>query len=315
MSASKTSTTHTDPPAELKELDSVQPGGGFCYRIELTWGRLRRWWLKRFRPGYVRRMAALRHGEQTGAPHEILDPRDLKYCRNRCSCYWAECDDRFAWRDRLGIARWGLAEVQIFGWPLAALTVGLLIYYPLLAVLPGGVLCLLLYFFRDPLRQIPNAPGLIVAPADGKVVSIERLEHEEYIGGPAIRIGIFMSIFNVHVNRAPCDARVVGVYYRPGEFRNALDPLSSSRNECTWIRLEDLDTGRRLLVRQISGIIARRIVCDLRAGDVLTRGQKFGMIKFGSRTELILPETEDMQLKVVLGQRVLAGTTVIAKLK
>ncbi len=121
-------TTQTAPPrAEPQPLPenfvSVQPGGGVCYRIELAWGRWRRWWLKQFRPGYVRRMAALRRGDPAGAPHEILDPRDLKYCRNRCACDWDPADDPFRWRDRLPFARWGLAELQLMGWPLLALTI------------------------------------------------------------------------------------------------------------------------------------------------------------------------------------------------
>jgi len=102
---------------------SVQPGGGVCYQIELCWGVWRRWLLKRLRPGYVQRMAQLRRGESTGAPHEILDPRDLKFCRNLCSCDWDPRDDPFAWRDRIPFARWGLAELQIMGWPLLVLTV------------------------------------------------------------------------------------------------------------------------------------------------------------------------------------------------
>ena len=131
----------------------------------------------------------------------------------------------------------------------------------------------------------------MVSPADGKVVEITRLEHDEFIGGPAVRIGIFLSIFNVHLNRAPVACRVIALRYSPGEFLNALKPESAMRNENMWIGLEEeAPPHRRMVVRQISGAIARRIVCDLRPGEVLGRGQKFGMIKLGSRTELILPD-------------------------
>ena len=203
------STAELSPPRAIPQslpdnFVSIQPGGGRCYRIELAWGRWRRWWLKRFRPSYVRRMAGLRKGDAAGAAHEILDPRDLKYCRNRCSCYWEPADDPFRWRGRLPFARWGLAELQLMGWPLLAPTIVLActrFWY--LAVLPAVPLCLIVYFFRDPSRRIPAGPGLLVAPADGKVVEITRLGHDDFIGGPAVRIGIFLSIFNVHLNRVP----------------------------------------------------------------------------------------------------------------
>jgi phosphatidylserine decarboxylase len=305
-----------EPQPLPENFVSVQPGGGFCYRIELAWGCWRRWWLRNFRPGYVRRMAALRRGEPAGAPHEILDPRDLKYCRNRCQCDWDPADDPFRWRDRLPFARWGLAELQLMGWPLLALTVLLADEYWYVAPVPAVLLCLVVYFFRDPLRAIPAGPGLMVAPADGKVVEITRLAQDEFIGGPAVRIGIFLSIFNVHLNRAPSESRVIGLRYSPGEFLNALNPQSASRNESTWIGLEEeAPPHRRLIVRQISGAIARRIVCGLRPGEVVGRGQKFGMIKLGSRTELIIPDTDGLTIGVEIGQKILAGTTIVARYK
>ena len=124
-------------------LVSVQPGGGVCYQVELAWGRLRRAYLRTFRPGYVRRMAELRRGSTAGAPHEILDPRDLKYCRNRCQCDWDPVDDPFRWRDRLPFARWGLAELQLMGCPLAALAAVGAWYHWSLALAPSrsAVVC------------------------------------------------------------------------------------------------------------------------------------------------------------------------------
>ena len=108
MSRIESSLPRLEPQGVPDNLVSVQPGGGVCYQIELAWGRLRRWYLRTFRPGYVRRMAALRRGATAGAPHEILDPRDLKYCRNRCECDWDAADDPFRWRDgcRLPAGDW-----------------------------------------------------------------------------------------------------------------------------------------------------------------------------------------------------------------
>jgi phosphatidylserine decarboxylase len=297
-------------------IGSVQPGGGKCYEIELAWGRWRRWYLKRFRPGYVRRMAALRRGDATGAPHEILDPRDLKYCSNLCTAHWAPEDDPFQWRDRLPFARWGLAELQLMGWPLLAGTIFFfwlggwwLVASAALAVVLG----LIVYFFRDPVRQIPQGPDDIVSPADGTIAEVTEIDQYDFLGGPAVRIGIFLSIFNVHVNRSPRAARVVEMEYKPGEFLNALNPESAIRNEYMWIGLEETDSlGRRLAVRAISGLIARRIVCVLKPGQEVQRGEKFGMIKLGSRTELILPR-DAVEVLVSVGDAVHAGSTILAR--
>ncbi len=292
----------------------VQPGGGRCYRIELAWGRWRRWWLKRFRPGYVARMAERRHGDPDGAPHEILDPRDLKFCRNLCACDWDAADDPFRWRDRLPFARWGLAELLLMGGPLLAVTL-VLGYFSWYLALPSAVaLGLVVYFFRDPPRRVPTQPGLMVSPADGKIAEITRLDHDEFIGGPAVRIGIFLSIFNVHINRAASESRIIALRYNPGAFLNALKPESAIKNENTWIGFEEeAAPHRRVIVRQISGAIARRIVCNLRPGEVVARGHKFGMIKLGSRTELVVPDTKDLQIEVTVGQRVKAGRTVMVR--
>jgi len=299
-----------------ENIRSVQPGGGFCYQVELAWGRWRRWWLKRFRPGYVRRMAALRRGDAAGAPHEILDPRDLKYCSNLCTAHWAAADDPFRWRERLPLACWGLAEVQIMGWPLLLATVGLIALggpWHWFALPTAVLLGLVVYFFRDPPRRIPQNADAIVSPADGTIAEITPLEHYDFLGGPAVRIGIFLSIFNVHLNRSPRAARVVEMHYQPGEFLNAMNPQSALRNEFLWIGFEETAAPRRrFAVRAISGLIARRIVCVLRPGQPVQRGEKFGMIKLGSRTELILPR-DAVQVGVEIGQKVRAGSTVLAR--
>ncbi len=259
-------------------------------------------------------MAELRRGDPTGAPHEILDPRDLKFCRNLCTCDWDAADDPFAWRERLPFARWGLAELQLMGWPLLLLTVASAYFFwysaPVFAVLLG----LIVWFFRDPPRKIPEGQGLMGSPADGKIAEITRLEHDEFIGGPAVRIGIFLSIFNVHLNRSSTAARVISLRYFPGKFLNAMRAESAWENESMWIGLEaESPPHRRHIVRQIAGMYARRIVCPLRPGEVVASGAKIGMIKLGSRTELILPDEPGLRIDVKVGDRVKAGTSILAR--
>jgi len=307
------------PRAEVEPLPanvrSVQPGGGTFYAIELAWGSLRRAILKKVRPVYVRRMAELRRGDTAGAPNELLDPRDLKFCRNQCTAHWAPQDDPFTWRDRLGFARWGLAELLLGGGVLAGLIVGLAftpVWY--LAIGIGLVLAWWISFFRDPRRTVPTEPGLVVSPADGKIAEITKLQHDEFVGGPAVRIGIFLSIFNVHLNRSPLEARVVRLRYHPGKFLNALNPESAILNENMVIGLEETRAPyRKLIVRQIAGLFARKIVCDLKPGQEVGRGEKFGMIKLGSRTELILPDEPGLEIKIKVGDVVQAGSTVFAR--
>jgi phosphatidylserine decarboxylase len=258
-------------------------------------------------------MAERRQGDPTGAPHEILDPRDLKYCQNLCDCHWADADNPFRWRRIIPLAPWGAAELTLMGGPLLAVTllVGYFAWWA--AIVPAVLLGLIVFFFRNPPRRVPEQPNLLVSPADGTVAEITRLDHDEFVGGPAIRIGIFLSIFNVHLNRSPLAARVISLRYNPGEFLNALKPESAIRNENMWIGLEEeAPPHRRLVVRQISGAIARRIVCNLRPGEVIARGHDFGMIKLGSRTELIFP-AEGAKVKVEIGRKVQAGTTVMVE--
>ncbi len=307
------------------QLKDIQPGGGVVIRLEQAWGRLRRWWLSRFRRSWVRRMAALRRGDFNPCPHDVLDPRDLKFHRNQGGWYWDPQDDPFTWRDRLPFVRVGLAELLVIGGGFAAVAV----VCAVLAVLTGGpgrviaaavgmvsaVLAgLTAWFFRDPVRTIPTEPGLVVSPADGRVVDVEEIGHDDDIGGPAVKIGIFLSIFNVHINRAPMAARVIGLRYRPGKYLNALRPESARENEQLAVLMESLDGHcRGLVVRQITGAIARRIVCWLKPGDRLQRGEQFGMIKLGSRTELLLPREPQLTIRTRPGDRVRAGLSILAE--
>jgi phosphatidylserine decarboxylase len=219
------------------------------------------------------------------------------------------------WFKRMPLARWGWRELNLYGWPLLAAMVAIaLLGWPWrwLALIPGCLLFLLVYFFRDPRRKIPSDTRTIVSPADGTVVDVTAIEHYEFLGGPAVRVGIFLSIFNVHINRAPLAGRVVDMQYEPGQFLNAMRPESAELNEFMWIGFEQLEPpGHRFAVRQVSGMLARRIVCPLEPGQTLARGEKFGMIKLGSRTELVLPANL-VEIGVRPGDKVHAGSDVVA---
>jgi len=309
------------------QLTSIQPGGGFIVKLELAWGRWRRWFLRTFRGGYVSRMHEKRRGEVNGCPHEPLDPRDLKYYRNQDGYYWEPHDDPFAWRDRLPFARAGLAELIVFslitfapaavlGWMATTSSwPGWLSGVAWLAVAAICVIGLLIvWFFRDPKRAIPIGDDVVVSPADGKVVTIEEIEDHEFLEGRAVLIGIFLSIFNVHINRMPIAGRVIGLRYKPGKCLNALRPESARENEHLAVRIEGASAPHhRMIVRQITGAIARRIVCWLKPGDELCKGDQFGMIKLGSRTELVLPLQEELKIRVSVGDTVRAGSSVMAE--
>ena len=170
-----------------------------------------------------------------------------------------------------------------------------------------------LWFFRDPIRRIwpSDDSGIMLCPADGKVSAIGTVGHHEAVGGPAMVIRIFLSVLDVHVNRSPTAGEVISVRYAPGAFRDARTPQSATENESNLIVLK-LDDGQTIGVRQIAGKVARRIVCRLKVGDRVEAGQRFGMIKFGSSTELILPHPTEVALQVAVGQGVKAGLTVLA---
>lgn len=163
------------------------------------------------------------------------------------------------------------------------------------------------YFFRDPERQIPMGENNIVSPADGKIISIEEVTEPEFFQGRVNRISIFLSVFNVHVNRVPMSGRVVHFDYRQGKFFPAFKEKASLDNEQTVIGIENSQC--KLLFKQIAGIIARRIVCHVREGRKVTKGERFGMIKFGSRVDIFLPL--EVQITVKLNQYVAGGSSII----
>jgi phosphatidylserine decarboxylase len=299
-------------------ITSVQPGGGFCMDLELAWGRVRRAWLRRFRPGYVQRMAEKRQGQCANCSHDIVDPRDLKYFRNVCGYWFRPEDDAFRWRDRIGFARMGLAELLCFTLAYLFVAVPLLVLTAMvhwLFILPLVALTVFWaevpWFFRDPERIIPTDAGALLSPADGTVTHVSEVDEPDFPGGRAFRISIFLSVFNVHVNRTPRSGRVTRVQYFPGGFLDARHPECGVRNEQLWIDLEE--AGRPMRVKQVAGAIARRIVCWLKPGDEVKAGERLGMIKFGSRTDLLLPADTALDVRVKVGDKVHGGSTVLAR--
>lgn len=311
------------PPTPLTAaaITSTQPGGGLCMNLELAWGRCRRAWLRRFRPGHVARWTALRRGNCPNCPHDIIDSRDLKYYRNVCGYWFAPEDDAFAWRNRLRLARYGLAELFCFSLLLAAATAlfaGLAALHPLfLLPLPLilGLWLFIISFFRDPERTIPNDPAVVVSPADGTVTHVHEVADPDFPGGRAWCISIFLSVFNVHVNRVPRTGKVVKLHYYPGAFLDARGIESSVRNEQFWVDLVDERTGCQVRTKQIAGAIARRIVCWLKPDETVHAGERYGMIKFGSRTEILLPVEVVAETLVKVGDKVKGGSTMLLRLK
>lgn len=235
---------------------------------------------------------------------------------------------------KIPLTKYGWPQVVVF--PVIILAVmaftalGGIKVMPLIAVLflelvLAFVLIWALAFFRDPSRDCPSDENLLLSPADGQVTEIETIEKNDFIGMPALKIGIFLSIFNVHINRAPCAVKVEKIIYKKGQYKNAMNPDSSRVNESNELQFVRTSSPLdKLIVKQISGAIARRIVCKTSAGNELDAGEPFGMIKFGSRTELYVPahlnndnETagnigrNGYQIKVLIkkGDKVKAGLT------
>ncbi len=196
----------------------------------------------------------------------------------------------------------------------AAITVVLFLIWEPLGWIGVGLTVWCYYFFRDPARITPQVPGLVISPADGIVSLIETVSPPPELGmgdAPRLRVSVFMSVFNCHINRAPVPGEVVKVAYTPGKFLNASLDKASKDNERNGIviRMED---GRDLGVVQIAGLVARRILCFSKEGDHLRRGERFGLIRFGSRLDVYLPE--GVGTEVSIGQTMIAGETVIARL-
>ncbi len=205
---------------------------------------------------------------------------------------------------RVPLTKYGLPQVVII--PVAILATMVFVALSAVKILPIEAVLILeiilallliwsLSFFRDPYRDCPPDENLLLSPADGRITEIEIVEGNEFIDSPVMKIGIFLSIFNVHINRAPCNVKVGKITYKKGQYKNAMNPESGRVNESNELQLiRTSSPSDKLIVKQISGAIARRIVCRASRGKELAAGEKFGMIKFGSRTELYVPVSRDL---------------------
>jgi phosphatidylserine decarboxylase len=180
------------------------------------------------------------------------------------------------------------------------------------AVLAGGLTVFTAWFFRNPARVIPQGPRLVVAPGDGTVIAIEEEFEPRFIKDRSVRLSIFLNVFDVHVNRIPCEGVVENIQYQPGAFLVASKPEATLKNEQNALFLRTAE-GAKVLCVQVAGLIARRIVCWLSPGDRVARGERFGLIRFGSRMDTFVALGTDM--KVAVGDRVKGGETIIGVLR
>ena len=194
------------------------------------------------------------------------------------------------------------------GMLLVAAVIGWLTHLTILALIPILLAAFFLWFFRDPERAIPTGDGLVISPADGKITDVSSTQLN---GVPCTRISIFLNVFDVHVNRSPITGVIKSAVYRKGQFANAMSEASADDNEQNIVTMEG--EGMTVVFKQIAGLIARRIVFNHKPGELLTRGQRVGLIKFGSRTDVIFPQSAEISVK--LGDRVKGGSTILAKAK
>jgi phosphatidylserine decarboxylase len=306
----------TPLPLRSAPITSIQPGGGFCFALERAWGRIRRALLRPFRrPRQFPDRCA-------NCPHDIVDSRDLKLVRNVCCIHLPTDQDPLRRRSTLPLARAGRAELLFFSLILlvpAILCAWFAIESQPLLWIPTGILGALwlfvLSFFRDPERIIPSDPDALLSPADGTITHVEEVADTDFPGGRAFRISIFLSVFNVHVNRVPRAGQALGIRYFPGRFLDARSGECAVVNEQLWLDIGEGPPGRLVRVKQISGAIARRIVCWLKPGEELAAGERFGMIKFGSRTDVLVPADAVKGVTVKVGDSVRGGSTILLRLK
>ena len=201
------------------------------------------------------------------------------------------------------------------GWPFLAFAVAaaaLASWYSLVWSIPLWIIALfVLQFFRDPPREVPGDAKTVVSPADGRIVAVEKA-HDPYLDRETIKVSVFMNVFNVHSNRAPVDGEVKQIWYKAGSFVNAALDKASTENErnALWIRA---DNGADVICVQVAGLIARRILCYVKAGEKLARGQRYGFIRFGSRVDVYLPP--NARIRAALGDKVYAASTILASLE
>lgn len=296
-----------------------QPGGGVIVHFELFWGAIRRSLIRLLFPGHIKSMEGIRTGQCPNCSHDVIDSRDLKYKKSLCGYRFDPARDPFAWRDRTYIARHGWAEIFFMGTPLALLAIAGLVLalshhlaWLALTVLAIPFLVFTVAFFRNPSRTPPQDEKILCSPADGVVTDVDEVDEPGFPGGRAKRISIFLSVFNVHVNRSPVSGTVERLVYLPGLYLDARHPDCYRRNEQLWLDIRD-DEGHLWRIRQVAGAIARRIVCQASVGTRLSRGELYGLIKFGSRTELLWETSLACQPLVQVGSVVRGGQTGIAQ--
>lgn len=203
------------------------------------------------------------------------------------------------------------------GWPFvgglggAALLFGL-VGWTIPTALAGGFTLFTAWFFRNPSRTIPQQPNVVVSPGDGKVIAIEEEFEPRYLKEKSIRVTVFLNVFDVHVNRMPCAGTVEGISYQPGQFLVASKPEATLHNEQNAVMLKTA-SGAKVLCVQVAGLIARRIVCWIGQGDLVQRGERYGLIRFGSRMDTFVPLGS--KICVAVGDRVKGGETIVGELR
>jgi phosphatidylserine decarboxylase len=200
------------------------------------------------------------------------------------------------------------------GWPYLGAAIALaalVMFFSAAWSIPFWIIALfVLQFFRDPARVVPQKPNTVLSPADGRIVIVEKTQ-DLYAGREALKVSVFMNVFNVHSNRAPVDGKIQNVQYFPGKFVNADLDKASIKNERNALTITT-QNGQTITCVQVAGLIARRILCYVRAGDMVARGQRYGFIRFGSRVDVYLPLTATP--KVTVGDKVSATETILAEL-
>ena len=216
---------------------------------------------------------------------------------------------------RFPFAEYGSKEISFFGMLLFIFLILSLFFFPWISILVCLCMFFVLYFFRDPVRIPTEGEGIVIAPADGRIINISHVQEENYLKCKALKVAIFMSLFSVHVNRISYGGKVEFIKHVPGRFLDARSPESSEKNEHNMMGILTDDGQTKIMIKQVAGKVARRIVCACTVGDNVKRGQRFGMIKFGSRLEVYIPEAANFELNVKEGDMVSAGTSVLGVLK
>ncbi len=203
------------------------------------------------------------------------------------------------------------------GFPFVGIGAGVtllagLLGWVVVAAVAGGLTLFTAWFFRNPARVVPQGPGLVVAPGDGTVIAVEQEFEPRFIKDRSVRLSIFLNVFDVHVNRIPCEGVVENIQYQPGAFLVASQPEATLKNEQNALFLQTAQ-GAKIVCVQVAGLIARRIVCWLSPGDRVMRGERFGLIRFGSRMDTFVPLGTDV--RVAVGDRVKGGETIVGVLR